>query len=240
MTGNIMDSSNTFFWTFLYDFIRGPMTWISFIVFFAGTIFQFFKIYSLTRELDITQFTPGPGKILSVKKPEDEKTDWLTWLKLSIAGVNPFMTVVSTVFHVLLVIMPIFVLGHNILLDNSFGISLVSLSLPEGLSDFFTIIVIICAAIFLFRRMFLDRVKAITTWADYLFLFLAAAPFVTGFFAYHQVFDNYRLIIALHILFGELMLMAIPFTKFIHMVYFVIIRFNVLSEWGFGKGKRTW
>jgi nitrate reductase gamma subunit len=160
------------------------------------------------------------------------------WLKLSIAGVNPFMTIVSTIFHVLLIGMPIFVLGHNILLDNAFGVSIISLS--ESVSDFLTIVVIVCAGIFLYRRLFLDRVKAITTWADYLFLFLAAAPFITGFFAYHQVFENYKLIISLHIISGELMLMAVPFTKFVHMIYLVIIRFTVKSEYSLGKGNRTW
>ncbi|MEN8210406.1 MAG: hypothetical protein ABFR31_01700 [Thermodesulfobacteriota bacterium] len=233
-----MDSSNTFFWTFAYDFIRGPMAWIAFIVFFAGTLFQIFRLLSLTKEQSISKLTPGPGRFIPKRADNKDKKDWVMWLKLSIAGVNPFMTIVSTIFHVLLIVMPIFVLGHNILLDNSFGISIVSLS--ESVSDFLTIIVILCACIFLYRRLFLDRVKAITTWSDYFFLFLAAAPFVTGFLAYHQVFDNYRLIISLHILSGEFMLMAVPFTKFVHMIYIVIIRFTVVSEYSLGRGNRTW
>ena len=233
-----MDFSNTFFWTFAYDFIRGPMVWIAFIVFFGGTIFQIFSLLSLTKEQTISKLTPGPGRFIPKRADNENKKDWVMWLKLSIAGVNPFMTIVSSVFHVLLIIMPIFVLGHNILLDNSFGLSIISLS--EGVSDFLTIIVIVCAGIFLYRRLFVDRVKAITTWSDYLFLFLAAAPFVTGFFAYHQVFENYRLIISLHILSGELMLMAVPFTKFVHMIYLVIFRFTIVSEYSLGRGNRTW
>ena len=233
-----MDSSNSFFWTFAYDFIRGPMVWIAFIVFFAGTLFQVFKLFSFTREQPISKLTPGPGRFIPKRADDKGKKDWVMWLKLSIAGVNPFMTIVSTIFHVLLIVMPIFVLGHNILLDNAFGVSVFSLS--ESVSDFLTIIVILCAGIFLYRRLFLDRVKAITTWSDYLFLFLAAAPFVTGFFAYHQVFDNYRLIISLHILSGELMLMTVPFTKFVHMIYSVIIRLTVVSEYSLGRGNRTW
>ncbi len=233
-----MDFSNTFFWTFAYDFIRGPMVWIAFIVFFGGTIFQIFSLLSLTKEQTISKLTPGPGRFIPKRADNENKKDWVMWLKLSIAGVNPFMTIVSSVFHVLLIIMPIFVLGHNILLDNSFGLSIISLS--EGVSDFLTIIVIVCAGIFLYRRLFVDRVKAITTWSDYLFLFLAAAPFVTGFLAYHQVFENYRLIISLHILSGELMLMAVPFTKFVHMIYLVIFRFTIVSEYSLGRGNRTW
>ena len=233
-----MDLSNTFFWTFVYDFIRGPLVWIAFIVFFGGTLFQIFRLLALTKEQTISKLTPGPGRFIPKRADGEDKKNWFMWLKLSIAGVNPFMTIVSTIFHALLIGMPIFVLGHNILLDNAFGVSIISLS--ESVSDFLTIVVIVCAGIFLYRRLFLDRVKAITTWADYLFLFLAAAPFITGFFAYHQVFENYKLIISLHIISGELMLMAVPFTKFVHMIYLVIIRFTVKSEYSLGKGNRTW
>jgi len=233
-----MDLSNILSWTFAYDFISGPMVWIAFTVFFTGLLFRIFKVLSLTGKQTISRLTPGPGRFIPKKPDKEDNKDWAMWLKLSIAGVNPFMTILSTIFHVLLIIMPIFVLGHNVLLDNSFGISFFSLS--ENISDYLTLIVIICAAVFLYRRLFLDRVKAITTWEDYFFLFLAAAPFITGYLAYHQIFANYKLIISLHILSGELMLMAVPFTKFVHMIYFVIIRFIVVSEYSLGKGNRTW
>ncbi len=239
-----MDSSNTLFWTFAYDFIRGPMVWVAFIVFLGGTLFQIFRFFSLTKKLEITKLTPGPGRFIPKRADQTDQTgkagkkEWAMWLKLSIAGVNPFMTIVSTVFHVLLIVMPFFVLGHNILWDNSFGISFFSMS--ESVSDLLTIIVIVCAGIFLYRRLFLNRVKAITTWTDYLFLSLAAAPFITGFLAYHQVFENYKLILSLHIISGELMLMAVPFTKFVHMIYLVIFRFTIKSEYSLGQGNRTW
>ncbi len=233
-----MESSNILSWTFAYDFIRGPMVWVAFIVFILGTVFQIIKFLSLSRTSEKITFKAGPGNILKPLPKDAPKTDWLMWLKLSVAGTNPFLIIVTTIFHVLLVLMPIFVLGHNILWDNAFGISM--FSLPEGVTDTMTLIVIICALIFLYRRVFLDRVKAITTWGDYLFLFLAAAPFITGYIAYNQTLLDYKLVITLHMLFGELMLMAIPFTKFVHMIYLVLVRFTVVSEWGLGKGSRTW
>ena len=233
-----MDLSNINSWTFAYDFIRGPMVWVAFTVFFTGTLFQIFRLLSLTKELPVTKLTPGPGRFLPKRAEDEDKRDWVMWLKLSIFGVNPFMTIVSAIFHILLILMPLFILGHNILLDNSFGFSVISLS--EEVTDFLTSILLLCVAVFLYRRLFLARVKAITTWADYLFLFLAAAPFITGYLAYHQVLDNYKLIISLHILSGELMLMAVPFTKFVHMIYLVIVRFTIKSEYSLGKGNRTW
>jgi nitrate reductase gamma subunit len=235
-----MEPSNIFTGTFVYDFVRGPLVWVAFFVFIAGTCFQVFRFLSMSTLSESVKLNPGPSNILPKKSEENAlNKNWFARLKLSIAGVNPFMTILTTVFHVLLVLMPLFVLGHNILLDNAFGISFFSLS--EEVSDFLTLIVIICALIFLCRRLFSDRVCAITTHADFLFLFLAAAPFITGYLAYNQVFTNdYRVIITLHILSGELMLMAIPFTKFVHMIYFFIARFAVVSEWSLGKGKRTW
>jgi nitrate reductase gamma subunit len=253
-----MALSTVLSWTFLYDFIRGPMVWISFAVFLCGAVFQVLRFMSLLKEQPIETLEPGPGKFINrqmashlavdrgrksrfkkggfIKDPD--KKDWMLWLKLSIAGVNPFMTIVTTVFHVLLVGVPVFVLGHNILLDNAFGISMVSL--PENVSDFLTGIVILCILIFLFRRLFLERVRIITSYEDFLLLSLAAAPFVTGYLAYHQVFSNYKLLISLHILSGELMLMAVPFTKLIHMIYMIIVRFNVAGEYSFGNARKSW
>jgi nitrate reductase gamma subunit len=259
----IMALSTVFSWTFLYDFIRGPMVWISFVVFFGGVVFQVRRFMSLLKEQPIEKFEPGPGKIInrpaashlaldrgqkrwfqkggfkkSPKKNIPDKKDWIVWFKVSIAGVNPFMTMITTVFHVLLIGVPVFVLGHNILLDNAFGISMVSL--PENVSDVLTGIVILCILVFLFRRLFLERVRIITGFEDFLLLSLAAAPFVTGYLAYHQVFSNYKLLISLHILSGELMLMAVPFTKLIHMIYMIIVRFNVAGEYSFGNAGKNW
>jgi nitrate reductase gamma subunit len=229
------------------------MVWISFIIFFFGVVFQVLRFMSLLKAQPIETFEPGPGKIINrqtashlamdrsrkgrFKKGPDKK-DWIVWFKLSIAGVNPFMTFVTTVFHVLLIGVPVFVLGHNILLDNAFGISMVSL--PENVSDVLTGIVILCILVFLFRRLFFERVRIITGYEDFLLLSLAAAPFVTGYLAYHQVFSNYKILISLHILSGELMLMAVPFTKLIHMIYMIIVRFNVAGEYSFGNARKTW
>jgi len=233
-----MELSHIFSLLFAYDFIRGPLVWISFIVFIIGTGVQVIRFSSLLRNQDIQRIQPGPGRFISNPSSSDGKKSLFLWLKLSIAGVKPFMTIVSLIFHFLLIVMPFLVLGHNILLDNAFGISMVSL--PEEISDLLTQVVILCTMIFLFQRIFFNRLKIITGWQDFLFLALAAAPFITGYLASHQVFLHYRLMISLHILSGELMLMAIPFTKFIHMIFFLMVRFSVANEYCLGKGNKTW
>jgi nitrate reductase gamma subunit len=100
-------------------------------------------------------------------------------------------------------------------------------------------VVFICVAFFIIRRLFLARVRAISTIYDYIVLLIAVAPFLTGYLAYHQWFD-YHTVIILHILSGELMLITIPFTKLGHMLFFFLYRFLIGSEYSFTRGSRTW
>ncbi len=224
----------------VYDFIRGPLVWISFIVFFLGIFYQIFSFLSLTEKKERVVYNPRPRKKIEPAGFSLETVlRAISRIKLSIVGVNPVMLIVTTVFHICLVVAPIFLLAHNVLLDTYIGVS--GFSLSEKTTDYMTIILLACVVFFLYRRLFVARVRVITTFYDYVMLFLAAAPFVTGFLAYHQIMiDHYKLIISLHILSGELMLMAIPFTKFVHMVFFFIFRFTIDSEYSIGSGNRSW
>lgn len=231
-----MDISTLLSGSNVYDFIRGPLVWISFIVFLLGLIYQVFSFSSLLVKKEHTVYNPRPRK----KDKPGTFSDFMLKVKLSVVGVNPVMLIVTTVFHICLVAAPLFLYAHNMLIKNAVGVSLFSFS--DQIIDVLTIILMVCGTYFLWRRLFVARVRAITTFYDYVMLFLATAPFITGFLAYHQIFANehYKLIISLHILTGELMLMAIPFTKFVHMVFFFVFRFAVESEWSLGKGDRTW
>jgi nitrate reductase gamma subunit len=150
---------------------------------------------------------------------------------------DPVMTATTFIFHIFLFLIPPFLLGHTILLDEAWGISL--WSFPESFADGLTWIPILCGAFFLSRRVFVRKVQAITTAYDYAALLITIAPFLTGTFAYHQYFD-YETTIFLHIVSGEVMLITIPFTKLGHMLFFFLYRFFMGSEYSFGRGTRTW
>lgn len=223
----------------MYEFIRGPMIGISFLIFIIGLFYQTFKFFSLTqrKELIFTRLPYNPDKL--------PKKTWFQWVretilllrKRTIWGTHFSMTLFTSIFHVSLFITPIFLLGHNILLDEAWGVSLWTFS--EPFSDGLTWIVIICCAIFLFRRTAVRKVRAITTPYDYIVLLITVAPFLTGTFAYHQWFD-YQTIIFIHIIAGEIMFITIPFTKLGHMLFFFLYRFFLGGEYSFGRGTRTW
>jgi nitrate reductase gamma subunit len=219
------------------EFIQGQLVSISVIIFVLGLIYQGIQFFRLTKKKEWV-LPPLPQEEKPKKNAAIQSiVGGLTCLKGTLWKTDPLMTAVTSIFHVCLILVPIFLLGHNILLGQSWGIGL--WSLPESLSDGLTIVLFICVLFFLMRRLFLTRVRAISTFYDYLILLIAIAPFLTGYLAYHQWFD-YPPVMTLHILSGELMLITVPFTKLGHMLFFFLYRFLIGTEYSFVRGSRTW
>lgn len=229
----------------MYAFVSGPLVWISLAIFVVGLVIQGYRFFKITKKKQ---------QLLSIKPQKRPKRKrnilglhalgveiydrGVNWLRASMAGTHPVMTVVTVVFHVLLFLTPIFLLAHNTMAENGrLGLGLPSFG--EGFSDFLTVVVLFCLGVFLFRRIFLRRVRAITSPYDYFVLIVTAAPFVTGFIAYHQWFD-YRTMIMIHMIAGELMLILIPFTRLGHALFFFLYRVFIGSEYSFGRGGRAW
>jgi nitrate reductase gamma subunit len=234
----------------MYEFITGPLVWISFGIFFAGLAYQFMRFIQVTQKAELNYLpTVKKKKKKKSKKAKKKVTKkgpnklivlffkWTAFFKNSILFKQPFMMGVSIVFHILLFVVPLLTLAHNSLIKKAIGFSLPSLS--AGVTDVLTFLFLICAFIFLVRRIFFRKVRSISTLYDYLVYAITVTPFVTGFIAYHQWFD-YKTVITVHILSGELMLLAIPFTKLGHMIYFFLYRFFIKSEYSFGQGYRAW
>jgi len=241
----------------IYQFVGGPLVWFSLIVFFAGTIHQIHRFFTLFSHKKATPNYQPPGlkkqppigwfsrdaiktRLAMIKDflaKENRTRNMALFRVTNVFGIHPVMSWTTLIFHVCLVLTPFYVLAHNILLDEALGTCFFSWS--ETFTDGMTIVVLICGAYFLYRRLFVPRVRAITNLYDYVMLFIAIAPFLTGFLAYHQIYD-YQTMVILHILAGELMLMAIPYTKLSHMIYFFLQRFFIANEYSFGKGDRRW
>jgi nitrate reductase gamma subunit len=93
---------------------------------------------------------------------------------------------------------------------------------------------------FLIRRVISSEVRFVTFPSDYALLAIAVAPFITGFLAYHQLFFPDRSLLTIHILSGEIMLMAIPFTRLSHMLFFWFTRAYTGSEFGAVRHAKDW
>jgi nitrate reductase gamma subunit len=215
----------------MYEFITGPLLWASFIVFVVGSVGRIIWMVRLAIK-DKVIFP-----YLSLKYSLRSFTHWIIPFGTTKMRKRPVTALVTFAFHVCAIITPIFLLPHNLLWDQAWSIQI--WSLPERLADVLTVVVIGSCLFCLSRRIILPEVKFLTSSSDYLLLMIVLAPFLTGFIAYHQMF-SYKEILLAHILAGELMLIAIPFTRLSHIFFFFVTRAYMGSEFGAVRHSRDW
>ncbi len=216
----------------IYEFVRGPLLWVTFVVFIGGSLYRLISMYYLARKKEAFIFS-----YLSLKYSLRSILHWIIPFASANMRQRPIMTVMSFLFHICLLVTPIFLLSHIILWDESWNLSW--WAMPDWIADIMALVVIGACIFFFFRRQILPEVKYVTSTADYVILAITAAPFITGFLAYHQWIE-YRTMLILHILSGETMLMAIPFTRLVHMFYFWFTRAYMGSEFGGVRHARDW
>lgn len=231
---NITDIFTLHFW---FTMSRGPLFFIALFVGIIGTIVGTRRVLALTTLQPPAPARKRPSKPTGWKRITGIFTELVPNIRHSVLLTHPGVMTVSIIFHFLLFTLPVFLLAHNILIADFLGIGL--WSLPEILADKLTLVFLACVLYFFLRRIVSRRVRSITSINDFGVLLMTAAPFITGALAFYQ-FGNYKLMITLHMLTGEIALAAAPFTKIFHMVYFFVGRFVLVSEHTLGRGSRTW
>jgi nitrate reductase gamma subunit len=215
----------------LYDFLTGPALWAAFIIFIVGLIVRLIHLYGLSKERDRVLYNH-----VDVKWAFRSIIHWLIPLGSVGLRAQPVFAIAFFLFHLCLMGVPIFLLAHNTLWQEAFGISLPSL--PDSIADVFTVVFVLSALVLLARRIVRAEVRFLSSAWDYFLLILTSAPFVTGFLAYHQI-GPYKLTLILHVLFAEILLIIIPFSKLGHIVLFFFSRTSFGFEMG-RRGARTW
>ena len=216
----------------LYAFVTGPLLWVAFIVFVGGSLYRLIRMIMLVNKKEKFIFS-----YMSLKFSLRSILHWISPFATVNMRNHPILTVVSFAFHISLFLVPIFLFSHIILFDESWSINWPSM--PDAMADIMTLIVIGGCVFFLIRRVTRKEVKYVTSASDYVLLAMVAAPFFTGFIAYHQWF-YYQLFLILHIVTGEIMLMAIPFTRLSHMIFSPFTRAYMGSEFGGIRHAKDW
>jgi nitrate reductase gamma subunit len=215
----------------MYELVSGPLVWLAFLVFFGGCVYRLAWLLLAARKDRVVY------PYMSLKYGLRSILHWV----VPFASVNmrkhPVMTTVTFLFHLCLLATPIFLTAHVVMMRESWGIKW--WTLPPLAADIMTVVVVVGGLFFIGRRVKLPEVKNVTNYRDFLLLAVVLAPFVTGFMAYHQMFA-YKTMVILHILAGVFMLMAIPFTRLAHMLFFVFTRAYMGSEFGFVRHSRDW
>lgn len=216
----------------LYEFLRGPFLWVTFFIFFGGLIWRVAYLFGLSRERDRVFYNH-----MDIQWGLRSIGHWLLPLGSVSMRSQPVFSIVFYLFHVCLLAVPLFLFAHNMLFSESFGVSL--WSMPDGLADILTIVFMVCLVFLFVRRLVRPEVRILTSPWDYTLLVLTLLPFLTGFLAYHQA-GPYNLLLVLHILFAEVLLIIIPFSKLGHIVLFFFSRAFIGFEMGARRGARPW
>ncbi len=99
----------------MYELARGPLMWAATVIFLAGIIYRSIQLYLLTRKKKRVLYSAAPVKPKD-RTPEERKMDLIIAFKHSLLGTHPIMAIISTIFHSFIFIIPLFLLGHNLLI----------------------------------------------------------------------------------------------------------------------------
>jgi nitrate reductase gamma subunit len=214
------------------NFIMGPMVWISFIIFIFGLVYKVIRIIRDLNEKERFIFS-----YISLRYSLRSLLAWLIPFVPEATRKRPYFYMISYIFHLLIFIVPVFLLSHIVLVNESFQISWIALNDP--VADTLTLVILFAVGFFAVRRRAIPEVNYLTTIRDYLLILMIAFPFITGFLSYHQFFA-YRFLMILHVISGEVVLIIIPFTRFSHMVVAPLTRAYMGSEFGYVRHAKDW
>lgn len=216
----------------LYLFSIGPLAWLSFFVFVSGGIWRLLSLYSLAKRKD------GPFlSYMSLSYGLRSILHWMTPYGSLGWRENPGLTAATFVFHLCAIIAPLFALAHLTMLDTYFGIAIPAL--PDAATDLMSMAVVACCLFFAWRRLAQADVRYLSSSKDYVMLVLAVLPFATGILAHHQLGPP-LVMSTLHVLSGEALLVAVPFTRLSHMLYGFFLRAYMGSEFGAIRHVKDW
>ena len=212
-----------------YSFVEGPLLWIACLTFIIGSLLRAVLFLSVSRKMDKIVYQHFSWKYIFATLGR-----WLLPLNKDVAK-NPVFTSLAYIFHICLIIVPIWFSGHITLWEES-RFEWSWSSIPDGLADWMTLIFLGIAIFFLLRRIISADIRLISTFSDYLLLIVTALPFMTGYFLTHGTLDSIGFLgdnmQMIHMLSGELMLILIPFTKLSHFILFFFSRASTGIEFG--------
>lgn len=212
-----------------FSLVEGPLLWIAILTFIIGSLLRAVFFLSISRSRDKTIYENFRAKVVLATFCR-----WLLPINKDVVK-NPVITILGYLFHICLIVVPIWFSGHIVLWEESrLGWSWTAI--PDGLADGMTLLFLAIALFFLLRRVFSANIRVLSTFSDYLLICVTALPFLTGYFVTHGTWEgivflgeNMQLI---HMLSAELMLILIPFSKLSHFLLFFFSRGATAIEFG--------
>lgn len=204
------------------DFARGPV----FVFAFS------FMVLGLIRHLMLTVW-----EIVRAMRRAGDKT--FPYRQVCIATVKWLVPVdklknelvyslTSVLFHVAILIVPIFLVGHIALWARGIGVSWPGI--PNSLADVLTIVAVVTAVALVIQRVSARATRTLSRFQDYALPLVIAVPFATGFMVMHPAINpfSFQATLLVHVMSANVVFVLIPITKLSHAI--LIPGTQVVSE----------
>lgn len=210
------------------SFAKGPLFRLSLAVLILGLA----RIFLLDIFAAWQAWRRAGDKTIPWKLVISRGLEWLFPVK-RIFNNRPLYSVFSILFHIGLLVVPIFLYAHVRLWENALGFGWPTL--PYKVAYWLTVSTIVCAVLLLLGRLLSPRSSFLSRKQDYLWPLLLLVPFVTGFICAHTAVApaTYQFFMLVHILAAELIFILIPFTKIAHCVLMPLSQMICTLAWKF-------
>jgi len=217
------------------EFARGPLFLFSFS----------FMVLGLLRHLLITSWQVFAAMRRAGDKSLPYRKIFLSTLKwifpISKIGDQLLFSLTSIIFHIAILIVPIFLAGHIALWARGFGLSWPAIS--NTAADLLTIAAVFSAVALVVQRAAAKATRSLSRFQDYSLPLLIALPFVAGYLMTHPAVNpfTYDTTFLVHMLSANLIFVLIPLTKLSHMVLLPEVQLvsEVAWHWPEDAGSRV-
>jgi len=212
----------------LLELARGPLFRLTFAIMVLGMlrvlVLDVIAIYGTWRKAGDKSM---PWGLITRRTFE-----WMVPVK-RVFNNRPLYSILSMLFHVGLLLVPIFLLAHVQLWEAALGFGWPTL--PEGLADGLTLLTIVTAVALVIGRFASASSSAISRKQDYFWPILLAIPFATGYVCANLALSvsSYKTFMLIHILSSELIFVLMPFTKIAHCMLMPLSQVVCTLAWKF-------
>jgi nitrate reductase gamma subunit len=144
-----------------------------------------------------------------------------------------FFSLTTMLFHVAIILVPIFLAGHIALWQQNLGLSWPAL--PNWLATALTFLALMGAVALVTERILSRDSRALSRMQDYALPLMIAVPFSSGLLVMHPAWNPFAFdpTLLVHVISANVLLVMIPVTKLSHMVLLPITQLVSELAWHF-------
>ena len=212
----------------LLDFARGPLFRFSFAIMALGLL----RVIVLDLLGAYDAYRKAGEKDLPWGLIINRSLQWFIPIN-RVFKYRPIYSSISILFHVGLLLVPVFLFAHVHLWKQAIGFGW--FTLPKEWADWLTILTIVSGIALFIGRVFTRSSSFLSRFQDYIWPLLLLVPFVSGYICSNLTISPklYQLLMLTHVLSAELIFVLMPFTKIAHCVLMPLSQFVSNLAWKF-------